>query len=325
MKKQIMGFVLCFLLMGSIALAADGDLIVNGKVGIGTATPSQALEVNGLLKMLSNNQILLRDDTAGIYSSDTNEISFFTNSGNRMTINSSGNIGIGTNSPKGPLDITGTIPRAYIVKSDASANRGIWRLNGDTDGVLSLQSINDAQNSAYNAFTITRDSTNGIASVVFPNGFVGIGNTNPTYYLLTMEASGGGYYNQSNHSWVSPSSRRWKSSIMPITGALDTVLKLNGVSFKWKKRTDIYQTNIDGVKEYISSSWADDPYGRDDIGLIGEDVMKILPAVVDIDQNGSNFVTGVSYSKMVPLLIEAIKDQQTQIERLKSEIANLKK
>ena len=35
-------------------------------------------------------------------------------------------------------------------------------MNGDTDGVLTLQSINDVQNSAYSAYTITRDGTNGI-------------------------------------------------------------------------------------------------------------------------------------------------------------------
>lgn len=87
-------------------------------------------------------------------------------------------------------------------------------------------------------------------------GNVGIGATNPTY-LLTMEASGGGYYNQSTHSWVDGSSGRWKSSVKPITGALDKVLKLNGVSFKWKKRTDQFKDKDDGTKEYISSSWDD--------------------------------------------------------------------
>jgi len=105
---------------------------------------------------------------------------------------------------------------------------------------------------------------------------------------------------------------------------LDTVLKLNGVSFKWKKRTDILETRVDGTKEYISSSWADDPDGRDDIGLIGEDVKKVLPEVVDVDQKDPNFVTGVAYSKIIALLVEAMKEQQKQIQALISEVAELK-
>jgi hypothetical protein len=139
-----------------------------------------------------------------------------------------------------------------------------------------------------------------------------------------MESSGGGYYNQSTHSWTNGSSGRWKSSIRPITGALNTVLKLNGVSFKWKKRTDIFEAMSDGSKKYISSSWADDPNGTDDIGLVGEDVKKVLPEVVDVDQKDANFVNGVAYSKIVALLIEAMKEQQRQIETLKSDLATLK-
>ncbi len=139
-----------------------------------------------------------------------------------------------------------------------------------------------------------------------------------------MEASGGGYYNQSTHTWVDASSGRWKSSVRPITGALDTVLKLNGVSFKWRKRTDTFETKIDGTKEYISSSWNEDPDGRDDIGLVGEDVMKVLPEVVDVDENDPNFVTGVAYSKIIPLLIEAIKEQQRTIEGLRAELEQIR-
>jgi hypothetical protein len=140
-----------------------------------------------------------------------------------------------------------------------------------------------------------------------------------------MEASGGGYYNQSTHSWVDSSSGRWKSDIKPITGALDTVLKLNGVLFTWKKRTDLFETNLEGEKQYISSSWDADPNGKEDIGLIGEEVMQVLPEVVDVDQNDSQFVTGVSYSKIVPLLIEAIKEQQQAIDTLKAELATIRR
>ena len=154
------------------------------------------------------------------------------------------------------------------------------------------------------------------------NGNVGIGNTNPPY-LLTMEASAGGFYSAGPdpvQGWYDSSSGRWKSDVKPIPNALDTVLKLNGVSFKWKKRTDVFETTSDGEQKYISSTWEDDPNGKDAIGLIGEDVMKVLPEVVAVDRKDSNFAAGVAYSKIVPLLIEAIKEQQEAIQSLKTEL-----
>lgn len=155
------------------------------------------------------------------------------------------------------------------------------------------------------------------------SGNVGIGNTNPGH-LVTIEPASGLYYDEETHDWLPASSGRWKSDVRPIANALDTVLKLNGVSFKWKKRTDTYQTDVDGTKTYVSSSWADDPNGRQDIGLIGEDVMKVLPQVVGIDPKDSRFTAGMNYSKIVALLIETIKEQQKAIEDLQAELETLK-
>jgi hypothetical protein len=160
------------------------------------------------------------------------------------------------------------------------------------------------------------------------NGYVGIGNTNPSY-LLQMEASGGGFYDATDQSqgWHDSSSVRWKSDIKPIPNALDTVLKLNGVSFKWKKRTDIFETIQEGDQEtqkYVSSTWENNPNAKDTIGLIGEDVVKVLPQVVAVDRNDPNFAAGIAYSKIVAVLIEAIKEQQKAIEDLRAEVETLK-
>jgi hypothetical protein len=50
MKKQIFTLIMGLLLIGAPAFAADGDFIVNGKVGIGTATPSNKLCVAGVIE-----------------------------------------------------------------------------------------------------------------------------------------------------------------------------------------------------------------------------------------------------------------------------------
>ena len=55
-------------------------------------------------------------------------------------------------------------------------------------------------------------------------------------------------------------------------------------------------------------------------GFIAEDVDKILPNLVSHDSEGK--AQGIQYSKMTAVLLEAIKEQQVQIDELKSKILN---
>jgi hypothetical protein len=86
----------------------------------------------------------------------------------------------------------------------------------------------------------------------------------------------------------SPSSRRWKTNVEPLDG-LALVRQLRGVRYEW-----------------IES-------GRPDIGLIAEEVGAVVPEVVTYADNGVD-AESVHYAKLVALLIEAVKQQQTQIE-----------
>ena len=90
-----------------------------------------------------------------------------------------------------------------------------------------------------------------------------------------------------------------KKNIQVIPDALDKVLKLEGVSFQWK----------DGDEKSL--------------GLIAQDVEKILPELVKT--NSETGLKSVEYGNLVAPLIEAIKEQQKQINELKNEIENLKK
>jgi hypothetical protein len=100
-------------------------------------------------------------------------------------------------------------------------------------------------------------------------------------------------------AWTLYSSRRWKRNIEPIEGSLDKVMNLRGVSFNWKEN------------------------GKEDIGLIAEEVAEVIPEVVAFEENGED-AQSVDYSRLVALLIEATKEQQTEIEELKAEIGDLK-
>ena len=92
------------------------------------------------------------------------------------------------------------------------------------------------------------------------------------------------------------SDKNLKTNIIPIENAIDKVLSLEGVEF-----------------DFISSN--DTGYlGVHQIGLIAQDVSKVIPEVVSKNNDGT---LGLSYQHLVPLLIEAMKEQQEQINDLK--------
>lgn len=91
-----------------------------------------------------------------------------------------------------------------------------------------------------------------------------------------------------------PSSIRFKDHVVPMDDALNKVMKLEGVRFDWKPE------------------WAKERPGREhDIGFVAEDVAKVFPEVVFYDTDGN--VTGMDYSRLTAVAIEAIKQQQAQL------------
>jgi hypothetical protein len=102
----------------------------------------------------------------------------------------------------------------------------------------------------------------------------------------------------------STSDRRHKNNIVLISDALSKVNKLNGVTWEWNEDVD------SATKETPKT------------GLIAQEVQEVLPEVVKERQDG---FLALDYSKMMGLMVEAIKEQQTQIHSLTLEIEKLKK
>jgi vacuolar-type H+-ATPase subunit I/STV1 len=100
------------------------------------------------------------------------------------------------------------------------------------------------------------------------------------------------------------SDQRWKTNIKPIQNALDHVLKMQGVTYYWK------------VDEYPDKHF---PEGEQ-VGFIAQEIEKVYPQVVLTDKDGYK---SVDYSKLTPVLVEAIKEQQKIIEELQKVIQQL--
>ena len=102
----------------------------------------------------------------------------------------------------------------------------------------------------------------------------------------------------------STSDIRFKENIVPIENALDKISKISGNTYDWKAELK----DVHG-------------YEGNDVGVIAQEIEAVLPQLV---QNRDNGYKAVKYDKLVALLIEGIKEQQTQIHSLTIEIEKLK-
>jgi hypothetical protein len=97
-----------------------------------------------------------------------------------------------------------------------------------------------------------------------------------------------------------------KNNIENIKNPIKKLMQINGVEFDW---TDEYIQNKGGVDGYFIK--------KHDIGVIAQEIEKVLPEAVATRNDGEK---AVKYELIVPLLIEAIKEQQIQINILKEKL-----
>ena len=199
-----------------------------------------------------------------------------------------GKVGIGNTSPNADLHVgsggLGHVSRTRLILQPPYHTGGPWKFNtSDTSTTASL-------NLYYGA---THQMT------FIHNGSIGIGTTTPTYKL---EVNG---IIKANGALVI-SDKRLKRDILPIENALDKILALNGISYNWNKEFDLSK-NLDD---------------HNHLGLIAQDVEKILSQVVSTESEGLQ-IKSVSYSDIIPVLIEAIKEQQNQINELKNQLKDI--
>jgi hypothetical protein len=110
------------------------------------------------------------------------------------------------------------------------------------------------------------------------------------------------------NSIAGSSDARFKTNITPVENALQKVVQLRGVNFDWNKEA------------FPDRMFSD----QKAIGFIAQEVEKVLPEVVQTEKTVEGY-KAVQYDKVVALLVEAIKEQQKQIDNLKSQVKKLTK
>lgn len=217
-------------------------------------------------------------------------------SGNRsdaLVVLKNGNTGIGTSTPGFPLNFANTLGDKISLYGSSGNNYGF----GIQNNLLQIHASAVGEDVAFgygssDAFTETMR--------IRGNGNVGIGTNAPSQKLHVIG-------NICATGLIGACSDiRYKTNFLPINNALSTVLKLNGIYYYWD------------AKKFDDKGFSD----ARQIGFSAQEIERFYPEMVQTDAEGYK---AVDYSRLTPVLVEAIKEQQHKIDNQQKQIDELKK
>jgi hypothetical protein len=211
---------------------------------------------------------------------------------NTVILGNGASVGIGTSSPRGQFDVAGT---GDIWLTSSATGSGTQALSLPGLVYLAPYGSSSTGTSYIQAGVNTAGANQGI---VFRT-------TNAGNYLnaLTLNPNGSANFAGAvTAQSFSPSDIRLKTGIRPLRGALAAVLALRGVRYEYR--------HLPGKPL---------PAGEQ-VGVIAQEVEALYPELVT---TGADGYKAVNYAQLTPVLIEALKEQQQQIEALKAQNAAL--
>lgn len=248
----------------------------------------------------SNSKSLIVNNNAGNYS---------------LVVLDNGNVGCGTDQPVGQLNVFGGVdnnPGILTIQSQSGGggNTGIYfrpyqnKTFANTAPAQATILAVDASYSAHLTFS-TKTPGSGTNPLVermrlSSTGNLLIGTTTNGSYQLDVTGTGRFTSSVTASNYITSSDQRLKDNITPIVNSLNKIKSITGVEFDWNSGSN---------------------QGTHDVGLIAQEVEVVLPEAVSTQDDGYKTL---AYSKVIPLLVEAMKEQQAMIDALKAELELLK-
>ncbi len=192
-------------------------------------------------------------------------------------------------------------PRQLISRSPYSIQtRGIFVDANNNVGIGITEPL-------FNKFEVVNyEDSHAIRGTATVSGRVGVwghGSAKFSFGVVGSCAFSSGYdffANGAGQNYGSASSRRWKSNIVNIDDPLGKLARIRGVYYDWDAEHG----------------------GHHDIGMIAEEVGEVLPEIVNYEKNGIDAI-GMDYSKLTPLLVEAVNELHREVEHKDLQIMEL--
>jgi len=295
-------------------------LTVTGNVGIGTVSPDQKLQVKGSVMIgetdATGGDLLLYGTTPGKYSR------LFTSNGNlhidsglpagggesiflnwynggglyygggaettRFSVNTSGDVGVygAITAPEGTLrDDGGSWVRTYGDSGWYNQTYGGGWYMADSTWIRTYP----GNKPVYTGTGYIRSDASVRAPIFYDH-------PNTGYYLNPDGTSNLNVVNAI--SFLYSSDETLKENVKTLSDSLENILKIDGVSFDWKED------------------------GKSDIGFIAQEVEDVYPELVSINEETG--LKSLDYAGLIAPLLEAVKEQQREIEDLRNEVELLK-
>ena len=298
------------------------------RLGIGNSAPTEKLHIKG-----TNPRIYVEGDSSSYYPSirvtgvnggislgtyhggnisGENGITFLTGSSatdagtQRMKLDSSGNLLVGQSSTTQPgvgntTTGFGIRDNGLFFASAYNGRTGTFSRSGTDGPILGIYKDGSSVGSIGTASSRLVIGTSNVGAY-FASGNIGPWNTSTNTSrdnAIDFGSSSGrwkdahfsGTVNAANFNTTSD--QTLKTNVETLSGSLDAVKSLRGVSFDWLEN------------------------GGSEIGVIAQEVEAVLPDVVSTNDEG---IKSVKYGNMVALLIEAMKEQQLRIEALEAKL-----
>lgn len=234
---------------------------------------------------------------------DSTEADFASTAQDQFLIRATNGVGVGTNDPEGPFHVQNGSAGAVTANGNSVA---VFESN-TSGGWISV--LGPATQERGLLFSEPGNSVAG--AIVFDQGGGGddIGfRTGGNVTNMTLDASGNlnvtGNITASGNCCASD--LRFKRNVTTLSGSVEKVEALRGVRYEWK------------CDEFPDRRFSP----GEQIGLIAQEVRQVVPQAVIEQPDG---YLAVDYARLVPLLIEGMKEQQEIINRQNARIANLEK
>ncbi|MBL7806716.1 MAG: tail fiber domain-containing protein [Saprospiraceae bacterium] len=270
---------------------------LNLNVGVGTSTPTNAkLQFdNGLGNKITLFQrsateaygLGMNHDNISVYLPSGSRFSVRNNShsgAEKFVVNYDGKVGIGTTSPAANLHVNGAENNGSASAIRIVSGTQVMILDGnEMDALTDALYLN--HNSNKNVFVGTGGGNVRIGSWINPTTKLDVGGDVRCFNIFTN------------------SDRRYKTGIKTLESALDKILAMRGTSYDFA----------------VGQIPADYTAGKQ-VGFIAQEMQAVMPELVKVDAEG---MMSVNYIGVIPVLVEALKEQHEAVAEKETRIAAL--